>query len=72
LLAAGVDAVGPEQERGEDQDEEFALGAEGVFAEDFKDVRQERDAGAEEDEADDVERIGARGAVVGHVTPGEV
>ena len=60
----GVEPVAGEQgerEGGEGSDFEAA---EGVLAEDFQDVGEERDAGAEEDEAYDVEGMGVF-AVVG-------
>jgi hypothetical protein len=38
-----------------------------VFAEDFEHIGQQRDAGAEEDEADGVERMGLLFAVVGQM-----
>ncbi len=61
----GVQAVAGEQrERDEEQADDFA-GAQRVLAENFEHVGEQRDAGAEEDEADDVERIGVLFAIVG-------
>ena len=55
-----------------EQADEFGVVLEGVLAEDFEDVGKQRDSGAEEDEADDVERIGALFAIVGQVAIDEV
>src|SRR5882672_8218914 len=74
--AHGVEAVGSEQGGGNDQQSHDLARAQAVFAEYFQNVGQERDSGAEQHQADDVERVVALLAVVGqmpidHVQPAQ-
>ena len=59
-----MQAVTGQERKGDGQQAQDFQAAQGVFAEHFEHVRKERDAGAEENEADDVERAGVFFAVV--------
>ena len=47
------------QQEGNGQQSQYFASAQGVFAEHLQHIRKQRDAGAEEDESDEVERSGS-------------
>src|SRR6185295_4686404 len=70
LAARGVVGVGEQEDEGEGDEEEFFTEGQGVLAEDLEDVGEDGDAGAEEDEAGEVDGLATGGAEVGHVQVG--
>ena len=64
--------VGQEEEEREDKEADDLRGAKRVLAEDLEDVGEEGDPRAEEDEADEVERVGLLRVIVGEVAVDEV
>ena len=67
-----VQAVGGEQEQGQNEQADNFAGAQRMLAKNFENIREQRDTRAKEDETDDVERIGVLLAIVGQMAIDEV